>query len=246
MNSNKKSNGTLVKIQEISKSYEGLAVLKNINFEVKSGEILAILGLSGCGKTTLLRIISGLILPTCGKVIKGNSSFSFVFEKSMLLPWKTVLENIMLPGILNGSPDRKKAKELVHIIGLDGYENYYPDTISCGMQQRVSIAMALATDSDIILMDEPFNSLDENTRYKMYSEIHEIMKSHKGKRKTIVYVTHSVEEAVFLSDRIIILSEKPTQLKATIEIDLPKVRNRKIVESAGFFKLENKVREHLI
>ncbi|MCE7506137.1 ABC transporter ATP-binding protein [Polynucleobacter sp. IMCC30063] len=216
----------------ISHQYGNLVVHGDIQFSVKENEFLCICGPSGCGKTTLLDILSGLLKPSKGDVLLDGEivnpkkhSISFVFQEPSTLPWLTVWENIAT-GLkikkLKKAEIKQKVEEVIRIVGLGGFEGFYPHQISGGMKQRVSIARAFATDADLILMDEPFVSLDQPTRERMQQEVLDIWKNLK---RTIVFVTHNLEEAVFLGDRVIILSEKPTSIKADLPIDLPRPRN---------------------
>ena len=216
----------------ISHAYGDLVVHGDIQFSVKENEFLCICGPSGCGKTTLLDILSGLLKPTTGSVLlDGESvnpkkhSISFVFQEPSTLPWLTVWENIAT-GLkikkLSRQEVAKKVEEVIRIVGLGGFEHFYPHQISGGMKQRVSIARAFATDADLILMDEPFVSLDQPTRERMQQEVLDIW---KNLRRTIIFVTHNLEEAVFLGDRVVILSEKPTSIKADLPIELARPRD---------------------
>ena len=216
----------------ISHQYGNLVVHGDIQFAVKENEFLCICGPRGCGKTTLLDILSGLLKPSKGDVLLDGEmvnpkkhSISFVFQEPSTLPWLTVWENIAT-GLkikkLKKAEIKQKVAEVIRIVGLGGFEDFYPHQISGGMKQRVSIARAFATNADLILMDEPFVSLDQPTRERMQQEVLDIWKNLK---RTIVFVTHNLEEAVFLGDRVIILSEKPTSIKADLPIDLPRPRD---------------------
>ncbi len=217
---------------DIYHAYGDLLVHDGIQFLVKENEFLCICGPSGCGKTTLLDILSGLLKPTGGSVLlDGESvdpkknSISFVFQEPSTLPWLTVWDNIATGLKIKKLPRneiKNKVDEVIRIVGLGGFENFYPHQISGGMKQRVSIARAFATDADLILMDEPFVSLDQPTRERMQQEVLDIW---KNLRRTIIFVTHNLEEAVFLGDRVITLSQKPTKIKADIKIDLPRPRD---------------------
>ena len=204
---------------DIYHAYGDLVVHDGIQFVVKENEFLCICGPSGCGKTTLLDILSGLLKSTGGSVLlDGESvdpkknSISFVFQEPSTLPWLTVWENIATGLKIKKLPRneiKEKVDEVIRLVGLGGFENFYPHQISGGMKQRVSIARAFATDADLILMDEPFVSLDQPTRERMQQEVLDIW---KNLRRTIIFVTHNLEEAVFLGDRVITLSQKPTKI----------------------------------
>ena len=218
----------------ISGSNKGMKVvaIEDLSFKVGKGEFVAVVGPSGCGKTTLLRLIGDIIKPTSGRVLVGgmspdkarlNHEFGFVFQKPVLLPWRTVLENINLPlEIIEGSKPMRRARELAEFIGLGDFMNSLPHELSGGMEQRVAIARALAFNPKILLMDEPFSALDEITRDHLNMELLRIWSSLKP---TIVYVTHSVKEAVFLADKVVVLSERPARVKRIIKVGLRRPRN---------------------
>ena len=212
------------------KKSEVINVLSKINLKIDKGEFITIVGASGSGKTTLLKLISGILTPTKGIILvngrpvnKLRQEIGNVFQRPTLLPWRNVLKNILLPvEIIKGEVTqeyRERAKSLVKMMGLDGTEDMYPSELSGGMQQRVAIARALILDPDILLLDEPFGALDSITRERLNLLLLEIW--HKT-RKTIVFVTHSISEAVFLSSRIIVLSKSPGRIVEDIPIDTEK------------------------
>lgn len=225
---------TLLSIRSLRKVYTTreceLEALGSVTFDVGMQEFVSIVGPSGCGKTTLMRIIAGLMPQTSGELIVDKNEFDpakevgFVFQKALLLDWRRVLDNVLLP-IEILKLDKKKyiprAMELLELVGLKGFERSYPSELSGGMQQRVSIARALIHDPKLILMDEPFGALDAITREKMNFELLRIWSEAK---KTVLFVTHEINEAVFLSDRVIVLSARPSRMVANIEIDLPRPR----------------------
>ena len=206
-----------------------LEVIKNLSFELDSGTFTSILGPSGCGKSTLLNLLAGLDDLTDGRILIGgktiqenhNLNIGFVFQDPRLLNWRTVKKNVMLP-LERKKMDRAHMGELVQekidLTELSGYEDYYPLQLSGGMQQRVSIARALVTDPDILLMDEPFSGLDEITARKMRRELLRIWQE---TRKTIVFVTHDISESVFLSQLILIVTQKPCTISSRIEVNVP-------------------------
>ena len=220
-----------------SHSYGELKVHDHVKFDVYENEFLCVCGQSGCGKTTLLDILSGLQKPSEGHVlIDGNSvdpkkqNISFVFQEPSNLPWLNVWDNVATGLRIKKYPRdeiRKIVDDIIDVVGLRGYEKYYPHQISGGMKQRVAIARAFATDADVILMDEPFVSLDQHTREKMQQEILNIWEHRK---RTVIFVTHNLEEAVFLGDRVVMLSNKPARVKDDIAIDLPRPRDVLSVE----------------
>jgi ABC-type nitrate/sulfonate/bicarbonate transport system ATPase subunit len=232
----------VVKVRaDITHRYGNLLVHDALMLDIRENEFLCICGPSGCGKTTLLDIFAGIMKPSQGKVlIDGDEvdpkrhNISFVFQEPSTLPWLTVRDNIGTGlRIKKVAKDEiaRKVDDILGVVGLRGFENYYPHQISGGMKQRVAIARAFATDADLILMDEPFVSLDQPTREKMQREVLGIW---EHRRRTIVFVTHNLEEAVFLGDRVIMLSAKPARIVADIRVDLPRPRNP---VSAGFTQL---------
>lgn len=233
---------------------EGRTVLDDLSLDIRKGEFISFLGPSGCGKTTLLKIIADLIRPTSGSVtVAGVSAeearktnrYSMVFQNAALLDWRTVEKNVALPLELKGVP-RSRRKEIVSrqldIVDLKGYEKSYPHELSGGMQQRVGIARALATDPDILLMDEPFSALDEFTKDRLHGDILRIW-SETG--KTIVFVTHNISEAVFLSDRICVFSAHPARLVSVMDVPLPRPREFAVRKTGEFFRTVERVRDCL-
>jgi NitT/TauT family transport system ATP-binding protein len=242
----------IIKLENVSKTFGELEVIRDISFEVMDGEFLSIIGPSGCGKTTVLRLISGLDLPAKGKVLfkekevnKPTKQIGFVFQESALFPWRTVKRNIEFPLELhkNGTSKEerdRKSKRYVELVGLEGFEKAYPHQLSGGMKQRASLARALAAEPEALLMDEPFASLDALSRERMQVELHRIWEKEK---KTIIFVTHSVEEALFLSDRIIVLTSRPAEIKEEIHIDLERPRDR---GSEKFMSMRKSIEKKLI
>jgi ABC-type nitrate/sulfonate/bicarbonate transport system ATPase subunit len=228
----------------ISHRYGDLRVHQGVKFDVRPNEFVCIAGPSGCGKTTLLDILAGILTPSEGEVrIDGSTAdpkrhqISFVFQEPSTLPWLTVRDNVAVGLRVKKRPEAEIAAavaEILDVVGLGGYEGYYPHQISGGMKQRVAIARAFATRADLILMDEPFVSLDQPTRERMQQEVLEIWQKH---RRTIIFVTHNLEEAVFLGDRVLILSAKPATIVADIAVDLPRPRD---MLSAQFTELRRR------
>ena len=190
----------------------GLCALENISFDVKPREFVCVLGPSGSGKTTLLRILAGLIPPTSGSFTFGRGeepSIGMVFQQATLMPWRTVTENIKLPlevKKIDEAVARKKTKEMIELVGLTGFEDSLPRDLSGGMAQRVAIARALIHDPDLLLLDEPFASLDAMTRERMWTELSNIW---QVRQKTVIMVTHSINESLFLADRVLVLTQLP-------------------------------------
>ena len=231
---------------------EPLPVINDLTFQVNSGEFVSILGPSGCGKTTLLRVIAGLIIPSAGKLIFGNDHksspqvISLAFQHANLMPWRNVYGNISLPLEIAGTSQAEvttRVDELIHLVGLEGFEKTYPRDLSGGMQQRVSIARALIQDPDLLLLDEPFGSLDALTRERMGDELLTIW---QASRKTVIMVTHSISEAVFLSDRVLVLTPRPARINLDLKIPLPRPRNKETRYRPEFGKLARKLRLAII
>jgi len=220
----------------VSKNKEILA-LDNVTFNVKYNEFLSIVGPSGCGKSTLLRLIAGLEKPTSGEIlmegrrIEGpGAERGMVFQQYSLYPWRNVLNNVAFGLEVRGIPKRERyeiARRFIKMTGLEGFEEAYPYELSGGMQQRVAIARTLANDPKVVLMDEPFAALDVQTRTILQ---HELLKIWEKEKKTVVFVTHSVEEAIYLSDRVIVMTARPGRIKDIIPIDLPRPRKRDSLE----------------
>jgi NitT/TauT family transport system ATP-binding protein len=215
----------IIEVKDIAKTYEGsVEALAGINLALPQANLSTLLGPSGCGKTTLLKIIAGLISPSRGEVwVKGQKvdgpgpERAFVFQDFALLPWANVLRNVAfgleLRGLAKGEREQI-ARKHIHEVGLKSFESSYPHQLSGGMRQRVGLARALTVDADIILMDEPFSSVDEQTRRKFQEELLDLL---RHKKKTVIFVTHSIEEAVYLSDRIVLLSPRPGTISEIIQ-----------------------------
>ena len=229
--------------------------LSDISFNLHAGEILSIVGSSGCGKSTLLRIVAGLISPSEGKVLieeknpvryRSESGIGFAFQKPVLFPWKTVLENILLPVEIRlgrvENHERVRALSLLEMLGISGFEDSYPSQLSGGMLQRAAIARALMNQPRLLLLDEPFSALDEITRENLWIDFSEVWRSQK---LTVLLVTHSIREAVFLSDRVLVMSPRPGQVKAEFLIPLPQERTRAVTISKEFVELCEEVRGKL-
>jgi NitT/TauT family transport system ATP-binding protein len=207
--------------------------LGDLSLSIAEGEFVAILGPSGCGKSTLLYVVGGFVPPSSGKVLVDGKAVTGpgpdrgpVFQEFALFPWKTVLGNVMYGLREQGVPKAQaesKARTLISLVHLAGYEDFYPKQLSGGMKQRVAIARTLAYGPKILLMDEPFGALDAHTRTGLQRELLEIW---ERDRKTVLFVTHSVEEAVFLADRVVVLTRSPGRIKAMIDVDLPRPRRR--------------------
>lgn len=209
-------------LTNVSHSYGDVHVLNNLDLTVKQGELVVLVGPSGCGKTTLLNVLSGFIKPASGTV-KHHGVIRTVYQQDGLFPWLTVAENISmgLREVKNEAQRKKELDELFELIHLKGFENHYPHELSGGMKQRVEIARALAGHSDILLMDEPFSALDYQTRLRMRTELIRLLKE---RNRTVVFVTHDIEEAAQLADRVLVLSNRPAHISKELVIDAPKPR----------------------
>ncbi|HYR83356.1 MAG TPA: ABC transporter ATP-binding protein [Terriglobia bacterium] len=216
----------MITLKEVRKEYlqpngERLRVLENISFEIAEGTFCSLLGPSGCGKSTILNLIARLDRHTSGNISVNGNKMGFVFQQPRLLNWRTVTDNVALP-LEHDNFDKRGRRELalkyLRLVGLDGFEDYYPLQLSGGMQQRVAIARALVIDPEILLMDEPFSGLDEFTARKLRQELIRIWQE---TGKTVVFVTHSISEAIFLSQQILIVSRKPATISRRITVDAP-------------------------
>jgi NitT/TauT family transport system ATP-binding protein len=246
---------SVVEIQGVSKEFKGGTVaLQDIDLQIEQGEFVSLIGPSGCGKSTLLRVIGDLIEPSRGAVtVNGKSArqarqdhdYGIVFQDAVLYNWRTVAKNVALPLELAGwsRPKRQeKVRQMLELVELDGFGDHHPWQLSGGMQQRVSIARALSFDPALLLMDEPFGALDEMTRERMNAELLRIWEASKS---TVVFVTHSIAEAVFLSTRIVVMSARPGRISKVIPVDLPQPRGTATREEPRFFELATEVREAL-
>jgi NitT/TauT family transport system ATP-binding protein len=248
--------GPTVKLeaQDVSLEYHqprtgnSLRALDRINLEIFDGEFVCIVGPSGCGKTTFLSVVDGLITATSGRIIvdgvvvtRPGPDRAVVFQDASLLPWRTVLENVIY-GLecarVKAAEARERARHFIKMVGLEGFENHYPYELSGGMQQRVNLARALVMDPKILLMDEPFASLDAQTREAMQEEV---LRIRKEANKTVLFITHQIDEAIFLSDRVIVFSARPGRVKATIAIDLERPRKLSLKRHPRFHALEDDI-----
>jgi NitT/TauT family transport system ATP-binding protein len=232
----------------------GVTALQAIDLEVYDGEFVSLIGPSGCGKSTLLRIVGDLIQPSSGEVVVNGKrphrarldrDYGIVFQDPVLYDWRTVAKNIALPLEMMGWDRRRRAQrvdEMLELVELTGFENHHPWQLSGGMQQRVSIARALSFDPALLLMDEPFGALDEMTRERLNMELLRIW---DASASTVIFVTHSIQEAVFLSTRVVVMSARPGRIAGVVEVDLPQPRAAATREEPRFFELVTRVRERL-
>jgi NitT/TauT family transport system ATP-binding protein len=225
-----------------------LDVLKDVNTRIEVGEFVAIVGASGCGKTTFLRLVDGLIPRTGGSILLDGKEVhqpgpdrGFVFQQDSLFPWRTVLDNVVY-GLevqhMRRATALERARHFIHMVGLDSFEHAYPHELSGGMRQRANLARALAVDPEILLMDEPFAALDAQTREIMQREL---LKIWRQARKTVLFVTHQIDEALYLADRVLIFGTRPGRLKASISVDLPRPRPLAVKRTPQFLEYTDHV-----
>jgi NitT/TauT family transport system ATP-binding protein len=225
-----------------------LLALDNINLQVDDGEFVTIVGPSGCGKTTFINLCDGLLKPTAGRIdIDGvpvtgpGTDRGMVFQDSCLMPWRTVFKNVIFGLECQGLDNHEgtaRAKEFIKLVGLGGFEEHFPHELSGGMQQRCNLARALTVDPKILIMDEPFAALDAQTREIMQSELLRIWRDSK---KTVLFITHQINEAIYLADRVIVFAARPGRVKATIKIDIPRPRELSVKRDPHFLKYEDEV-----
>jgi NitT/TauT family transport system ATP-binding protein len=246
----------LIVIEEVSRVFTSgarlVTALENISFDIPAGHFVSLVGPSGCGKSTLLKIVSGLLPASSGSVaISGRlvdqplENVGMVFQAPVLLKWRSVLGNVLLPvefAKLSVSRYAEEARRLIRLVGLEGFEDMYPHELSGGMQQRASLCRALVTDPQLLLMDEPFGALDAMTRDELDMELLRIWEERK---KTVLFVTHSIQEAVFLSDEVMVMSARPGKLLDTIGIDLPRPRTLEMMSMGQFGEYTLRIR-HLL
>ncbi len=247
-------NEPIVEVQDLSAVFpdgrEGLQALDHLSFNVWPQEFVCILGPSASGKSTLLRIVAGLLKPSSGEVSIAHKpidgppeGIGFVFQDANLMPWRSVLDNITLPLELEGMPKietESRARDLIELVGLTGFESWLPRDLSGGMAQRVAIARSLVHQPDILLLDEPFGALDAITRDRMGAELLRIWHSYK---KTVLMVTHSIQEAVYLADRVLVLSPRPGRLRMDLKIEFPRPRQDSVRYTPEFGDIARQLKD---
>ena len=246
----------LSKVFSAGRRSSAVEALRDVTIDIEPGQFVSFVGPSGCGKSTLLKVIGGLIEPTQGRVRVGGAEVAgprrnvgIMFQTAVLFPWRTVLENVLLPIEIFGvglGPDRaaaaEKARGILRLVGLEGREAAYPRELSGGMQQRAALSRVLVTDPPIILMDEPFGALDEFTRERMNLELLRIWQE---RGQTIIFVTHSIAEAVFLADRVVVMGTSPGRVLSVVDVPLPRPRSIDLMKTPDFATTVFEVREHL-
>lgn len=248
----------IISVDNVNKTFESaggpVTALSHVSLQVAPGEFISLIGPSGCGKSTLMRLIGDLTQPSSGAIsVKGkpparareDRDYGIVFQSPVLYDWRTVQRNVELPLEIMGlqaAERTRRAEELLQMVGLGDFRRAYPWQLSGGMQQRVAIARALVFSPSILLMDEPFGALDEITRERMQQELLQIWSRAKA---TVIFVTHSIPEAVFLSDRVVVMSPRPGRVEGIVNIDLPRPRNIETRQDPRFFTLATAVREQL-
>lgn len=238
-----------LEVRNINKAFEDTPVVKGVSLYLKEDEFVSILGPSGSGKSTIFNIISGLMMPDEGKVLIDGEDFtgktgrvSYMYQNDLLLPWRKIIDNVSLPLVIKGE-SKKSAREKVEgffkVFGLEGFEYKYPFQLSGGMKQRAALMRTYMLSKDIMLLDEPFGGLDAITKSKMHYWLLDVLSNLKS---SMLFITHDIEEAIFLSDRIYILSDRPAEIKEEIVISLPKHRRKEIITSAEF----NDIKRHIL
>jgi NitT/TauT family transport system ATP-binding protein len=244
-----------ITLSGVSKTYRSrdgdVPSLRPLDFHINEGEFFVVVGPSGCGKSTLLKMISGLLAPSTGEILvegeqvtKPHGNVGIVFQNALLLPWRNILSNVMLPIDMKRLPRDEylpRAKALLKLVGLEGFEKKLPWQLSGGMQQRASICRALVHDPKIMLMDEPFGALDAMTREKMNVEL---MRIQRETGKTVLLITHSIPEAVFLADRVLVMTERPGAIAAIYDVPLPRPRSLDAMADPAFTELVQRIRKH--
>ncbi len=227
-------------IKNVSKSFDNMEILRDINIEVNEGELISILGPSGSGKSTIFNILTNITSSDNGE-ININGDISYMYQKDMMVPWKKVIDNIGIPLIFKGKnkkDSREEVKKHINDFGLSGFEYKYPSQLSGGMKQRANFLKTYLTSNDIMLLDEPFGALDSITRRKMQNWLLNLTKK---MNTTILFITHDIEEAIFLSNKIYVISEKPAVIKGEVKVNLPKDRNEKIITSEEFVNIKKEI-----
>jgi ABC-type nitrate/sulfonate/bicarbonate transport system ATPase subunit len=237
-----------LEVDSIKKTFGEIAIIEDVSFHVNENEFVSILGPSGSGKSTIFNIVSGLLKGDTGSVLIDGQDYtnkvgrvSYMYQKDLLLPWKKIIDNVAMPLVVKGenkAKAREKVKGFFKTFGLEGFEFSYPHQLSGGMRQRAALLRTYMISKDIMLLDEPFGALDAITRSKMHFWLLDVVKSLNS---TVLFITHDIEEAIFLSDRIYILSDKPAKIKKEVVVNLPNRQNKDIVTSIEFNKIKKEI-----
>jgi ABC-type nitrate/sulfonate/bicarbonate transport system ATPase subunit len=235
-------------VDGVRHDFEGTPALASVSLRVAEGEFVSIVGPSGCGKSTLFNIVSGLIVPTAGRVeidgrdVTGTTGHvGYMLQKDLLLPWRTVTDNIVLGAALHGrvrQEDRARARALADRYGLGEFVDHYPHALSGGMRQRVALMRTLAFEKDVMLLDEPFGALDSQTRLRMQQWLTEVW---ADLGRTIVFITHDIDESIFLADRVVVMSARPGSISGVFDVDLPRPRGLKVLTSEPFTRMKDEI-----
>ncbi len=242
-------NNVKLEVREVSHSFEDLSVVDNVSLSLKENEFVSLLGPSGSGKSTIFNIIAGLLKPNKGKIIIDGQDYtgrtgrvSYMYQKDLLLPWKKIIDNVAIPLIIKGvskKEAREKVSEYFKIFGLEGFEHKYPFQLSGGMRQRAALMRTYMFSKDIILLDEPFGGLDAITKQRMQYWLMEVLENLSA---SVLFITHDIEEAIFLSNRIYILSDRPANVKEELKVDILQPRNSDIITTPEF----NDIKKHIM
>src|SRR5438105_14725769 len=252
MSTNAAASAAKLALHKISMIYaqrgRRFTALRDVSLQIDSGQFISRVGASGCGKRTLLRIVDGLVAPSSGSVSVDGQSVTkpgpdrgFVFQQDALFPWRTVLDNVVFGLEVQGrskSASRARADELIRLVGLSGFEHHFPHELSGGMRQRANLARALTVDPDVLLMDEPFAALDAQTREIMQAELLRIWRSN---RKTVLFVTHQIDEAVYLADRVVVMTSRPGRVKAVLDVDIQRPRALSVKRTPAFLAIVDEI-----
>lgn len=235
----------LLQITDLSKNFGATEVLRNVNLQVADGEFVAILGPSGSGKSTLFQLIGGITTPTAGEILLNGKTISgekghisYMPQQASLFPWRTVLQNVVLAQEVQAKADYKQAENSLERVGLAQFKEAYPIELSGGMKQRVAFIRALLSNQNLLCLDEPFSALDEFTRLDMQNWLLSVWEEH---RRSVLFITHSIEEAIYLADRIVILSKRPAHIKEEITVPFARPRNQAMLATAEFTALKQHI-----
>jgi ABC-type nitrate/sulfonate/bicarbonate transport system ATPase subunit len=223
----------MISLEQVSKSFDGVQAIQDVSLHVKQGEFVTLIGPSGSGKSTIFNLIAGLTQPDSGHIVVEGKP-AYMPQRDLLMPWRSILDNVIVPLEIAGVPRheaRQQAKNLLPTFGLEGFADAYPSELSGGMRQRAALLRTILTRSDILLLDEPFGALDALTRRKLQGWLLDLWRDMK---KTVLFVTHDVEEAIYLGDRVLVLSERPGHVQQQVDVQLTRPRKRHMMQSNAF------------